>query len=198
MRTLPRDEPPSAVTVSSGGHAHASATSARVHVVEPHGFNDAQEVGDRLKANQPVIINLQGVPASSSGASSTSRAGSPTPSAARCSASPTRSSCSRRATSRSPRRRRSGCRPAGCTTPELVHERSSVRVHHRLHRHPRSCGRCCRGSRSARDGAGPGQRDPASTSPSRSLRPLRRIIPPVGMFDVSFLVLFFGLIIILR
>ena len=34
---------------------------ARVHVVEPHGFNDAQEVGDRLKADQPVIINLQGL-----------------------------------------------------------------------------------------------------------------------------------------
>ncbi|MBM3676028.1 MAG: cell division protein SepF [Actinobacteria bacterium] len=37
------------------------ATSARVHVVEPHGFNDAQEVGDRLKADQPVIVNLQGL-----------------------------------------------------------------------------------------------------------------------------------------
>jgi len=36
-------------------------SSARVHVVEPQGFNDAQEVGDRLKANQPVILNLQGV-----------------------------------------------------------------------------------------------------------------------------------------
>jgi cell division inhibitor SepF len=35
-------------------------TSARVHVVEPRGFNDAQEVGDRLKAEQPVILNLQG------------------------------------------------------------------------------------------------------------------------------------------
>jgi cell division inhibitor SepF len=37
------------------------ANSARVHVVEPAGFNDAQEVGDRLKADQPVIINLQGL-----------------------------------------------------------------------------------------------------------------------------------------
>jgi cell division inhibitor SepF len=36
-------------------------SSARVHVVEPQGFNDAQEVGDRLKAGQPVILNLQGV-----------------------------------------------------------------------------------------------------------------------------------------
>jgi cell division inhibitor SepF len=39
----------------------SSSTAARVHVVEPRGFNDAQEVGDRLKANQPVILNLQGL-----------------------------------------------------------------------------------------------------------------------------------------
>ena len=38
-----------------------AATSPRVHVVEPQGFNDAQEVGDRLKSDQPVIINLQGL-----------------------------------------------------------------------------------------------------------------------------------------
>lgn len=37
------------------------ASSARVHVVEPKNFNDAQEVGDRLKDRQPVIINLQGI-----------------------------------------------------------------------------------------------------------------------------------------
>jgi cell division inhibitor SepF len=36
------------------------ATSPRVHVVEPRSFNDIQEVGDRVKANQPVILNLQG------------------------------------------------------------------------------------------------------------------------------------------
>ena len=35
--------------------------ATRVHVMEPKGFNDAQEVGDRLKAGQPVILNLQGV-----------------------------------------------------------------------------------------------------------------------------------------
>jgi cell division inhibitor SepF len=35
--------------------------AARVHVMEPRGFNDAQEVGDRLKSGQPVILNLQGV-----------------------------------------------------------------------------------------------------------------------------------------
>jgi cell division inhibitor SepF len=36
-------------------------STARVHIVEPEGFNDAQEVGDRLKAGQPVILNLQGL-----------------------------------------------------------------------------------------------------------------------------------------
>lgn len=33
----------------------------KVHIVAPSNFNDAQEVGDRLKASQPVILNLQGV-----------------------------------------------------------------------------------------------------------------------------------------
>ncbi len=60
-----RDEP----TVSNATPA-APRTSAvkpipmpatRVHVMEPKGFNDAQEVGDRLKSGQPVILNLQGV-----------------------------------------------------------------------------------------------------------------------------------------
>jgi len=33
--------------------------SARVHVVAPAKFADAQEVGDRFKSGQPVIVNLQ-------------------------------------------------------------------------------------------------------------------------------------------
>jgi len=37
--------------------------SARVHVVAPTGFADAQEIGERLKTNQPVIVNLQDVDA---------------------------------------------------------------------------------------------------------------------------------------
>jgi cell division inhibitor SepF len=35
--------------------------AAKVHVTVPVGFNDAQEIGDKLKANQPVIVNLQGI-----------------------------------------------------------------------------------------------------------------------------------------
>jgi cell division inhibitor SepF len=34
--------------------------SAKVYVLAPGQFQDAQEIGDRLKANQPVIVNLQG------------------------------------------------------------------------------------------------------------------------------------------
>lgn len=34
-------------------------TPPHVHVFEPRSFNDAQEIGDRVKAGQPVIVNLQ-------------------------------------------------------------------------------------------------------------------------------------------
>jgi cell division inhibitor SepF len=60
VRALPVEEPPPVRDASVPTIRPMAATSARVHVVEPHGFNDAQEVGDRLKADQPVIINLQG------------------------------------------------------------------------------------------------------------------------------------------
>ena len=33
--------------------------SAKVHVVAPARFSDAQEIGDRFKNGQPVIVNLQ-------------------------------------------------------------------------------------------------------------------------------------------
>ncbi len=37
------------------------SSGSQVHVVEPQGFNDAQELGDCLRVNQPVILNLQGL-----------------------------------------------------------------------------------------------------------------------------------------
>jgi len=37
------------------------AAGVRPTVIAPRAFNDAQEVGDRFKAHQPVIVNLQGV-----------------------------------------------------------------------------------------------------------------------------------------
>lgn len=41
-----------------------SVQNARVHVVAPVKFADAQEIGDRFKNGQPVIVNLQGAESS--------------------------------------------------------------------------------------------------------------------------------------
>ena len=59
-----REEPAGPVAAPAARTSAVTAVpmpAARVHVMEPRGFNDAQEVGDRLKAGQPVILNLQGV-----------------------------------------------------------------------------------------------------------------------------------------
>jgi cell division inhibitor SepF len=61
VRPLNRDDSPPAARPGVVRTMPSASTAARVHVVEPRGFNDAQEVGDRLKANQPVILNLQGL-----------------------------------------------------------------------------------------------------------------------------------------
>jgi cell division inhibitor SepF len=62
IRTLTRAEASSA----SPRDEHATVVrpiapdkAARVHVVAPARFADAQEIGDRLKDDQPVIVNLQ-------------------------------------------------------------------------------------------------------------------------------------------
>jgi len=36
-------------------------SATKPHVVSPTGFNDVQQVADRFKQEQPVIVNLQGV-----------------------------------------------------------------------------------------------------------------------------------------
>ena len=38
-----------------------SAMPGKVHLVEPAGFNDAEEIGEKFKADIPVIVNLQGM-----------------------------------------------------------------------------------------------------------------------------------------
>ena len=61
VRTLPREAiDPSAVQPRPAVVRPIAAQTAKVHVVAPGGFNDAQEIGDKLKTNQPVIMNLQG------------------------------------------------------------------------------------------------------------------------------------------
>ena len=51
----PPDDRPTIVRPIAPDKAH------RVHVVAPARFADAQEIGDRLKDDQPVIVNLQPV-----------------------------------------------------------------------------------------------------------------------------------------
>ena len=57
IRTIPRDSEP------SGGSGvvrpFTPVQNAKVHVVAPGKFADAQEIGDRYKNGQPVIVNLQ-------------------------------------------------------------------------------------------------------------------------------------------
>ena len=39
----------------------APTKTMKPHAVSPDAFNDAQEIGDRFKSGQPVIVNLQAV-----------------------------------------------------------------------------------------------------------------------------------------
>ena len=64
VRPLPRDVEGGGVTLQPQRPAvvrPVPVQSTRVHVVAPSGFSDAQEIGERLKTNQPVIVNLQEV-----------------------------------------------------------------------------------------------------------------------------------------
>ena len=67
VRTLPREGRDEAIGGSSVVPRPAvvrpitpSVQNAKVHVVAPVKFGDAQEIGDRFKSGQPVIVNLQG------------------------------------------------------------------------------------------------------------------------------------------
>ena len=42
-------------------HPIPSAATGKVHLIEPSGFNDAEEIGEKFKADIPVIVNLQGM-----------------------------------------------------------------------------------------------------------------------------------------
>lgn len=46
------------VSIPESGVRTIPGGSASVHVVEATGFNDAQEVGERFRSSQPVIMNL--------------------------------------------------------------------------------------------------------------------------------------------
>lgn len=40
-------------------HPIPSAATGKVHLIEPSGFNDAEEIGEKFKSDIPVIVNLQ-------------------------------------------------------------------------------------------------------------------------------------------
>jgi cell division inhibitor SepF len=63
VRTLPPKERnvESAPAPSKKSAVRPVTASAKPVVVSPSSFNSAQEVADKFKANQPVIVNLQGV-----------------------------------------------------------------------------------------------------------------------------------------
>jgi cell division inhibitor SepF len=61
IRTIHRDEMASVPQQRATVKPITPAFGAKVHLVAPAQFADAQEIGDRLKANQPVIVNLQNV-----------------------------------------------------------------------------------------------------------------------------------------
>jgi cell division inhibitor SepF len=73
IRPLARPEPSGVATlarppvqappVAKQTPIEAPQEPVRVHVIEPIEFGDAQEIGDRLKENQPVIITLTDVDA---------------------------------------------------------------------------------------------------------------------------------------
>ena len=196
VRTIPREEPLSGVSIPRPAVMRTATptTAARVHVVEPHGFNDAQEIGDRVKANQPVIINLQDV---------TTRAPAPAD----------------RLLER-PRLRRGrldveGRRPG---VPADAQQRRGLAGGEGAPAGTRAlqgltpCGVVCalvtvfivilvaRAVLSwfpVRPGTGLAQVNGILFDLTEwALRPMRRIIPPAGMFDVSFMVLLFGLFIV--
>lgn len=51
---------PGQMTGTEGGPV-VTVPTVRLTVVEPRSFNDAQEIGDKLKVDSPVIMNLQHV-----------------------------------------------------------------------------------------------------------------------------------------
>jgi cell division inhibitor SepF len=63
VRPIRPDLPTSSVRRIGGDEPLAApsaiAPRASMHVVEPRAFNDAKEIGDRLRVNSAVIMNLQ-------------------------------------------------------------------------------------------------------------------------------------------
>jgi len=53
--------PDSGVPTRTPALRTVAITPARAHVIEPEEFNDAREVGTRIKQRQPVLLDLRGL-----------------------------------------------------------------------------------------------------------------------------------------
>ncbi len=60
-RAFPGQPSPEPIRQRSAVRQVSTPTSTKPHLVAPESFNDAQEVGDWFKKQQPVILNLQGL-----------------------------------------------------------------------------------------------------------------------------------------
>lgn len=56
IRKISREEMSSTVRA-----VPSSQPLGQVHIVAPHAYDDAKEIGDKLKSSVPVIMNLQGI-----------------------------------------------------------------------------------------------------------------------------------------
>ena len=54
-----RSDPHGATAVLRPAEAQRAGELAKVHLIAPRSFNDAQQIADRFKRHIPVIINLQ-------------------------------------------------------------------------------------------------------------------------------------------
>ena len=60
IRKISRDDHPSPVQAPPRPQP-AAKSLGQVHIVEPRAYDDAKEIGDKLRAAVPVIMNLQGI-----------------------------------------------------------------------------------------------------------------------------------------
>ena len=56
-----RDRGGSSVAAPPRAQSSAPKSLGQVHIVEPRAYDDAKEIGDKLRAEVPVIMNLQGI-----------------------------------------------------------------------------------------------------------------------------------------
>ena len=103
-RHRPPSAPGSAVGSSSVRPISQETAGARVHIVAPGRFADAQEIANRLMSNQPVIVNMQSADRDLQRRMIDFCSGVTYALSGGWSGWPTRSSCSPRPTSRSPTR----------------------------------------------------------------------------------------------